>query len=139
MNKIKVIQIGVGHDHAGDTINSLKRQTDLFDLAGYVMLEGEEIMFEAYKSSYNGVEKLSLSDALSIHDLDAAVIETEDCNLTKYAYIMAERGLAIQMDKPGGQDEIEFDRLISYVKSNDLVFHMGYTAIILLSEKRSKW
>jgi predicted dehydrogenase len=125
MKRIKVVQIGIGHDHASAAIGSLKK-ADLFDLAGYVILEGEEDMFQANKNAYDGVNRLSLSEAFAIPNIEAAVIETEDYNLTKYALIAAEHGLNIHMDKPGGQDGKEFEKLIFYVKTNKLIFHTGY-------------
>ena len=51
----------------------------------------------------------------------------------------AEKGLHIQMDKPGSESDEDFDRLIDIVKSKNLVFHMGYMyrynpAVIQLKE-----
>ena len=36
MDKIKVIQIGMCHEHAIGKMEVLKQRTDLFDLVGYV-------------------------------------------------------------------------------------------------------
>ena len=37
MERLKVIQIGGEHDHAPQILDSLRRQSDLFELAGYVI------------------------------------------------------------------------------------------------------
>ena len=44
----------------------------------------------------------------------------------KYALMAAEKGLHIQMDKPGGISDEEFDKLIDTVSEKNLVFHTGY-------------
>jgi predicted dehydrogenase len=126
MKRIKIAQIGVGHDHARFTIETLKKRDDLFDLVGYVELQDEAEMKATAKGAYDDIKQLSLEEVFSIRDLQAVAIETEDCLLTKYARIFAERGLAVQMDKPGGQNGNEFDSLLDYMKKNNLVFHMGY-------------
>ena len=41
MNRIKIAQIGVGHDHS-DLITSLMRQNDIFDVKGFCVCDGEE-------------------------------------------------------------------------------------------------
>lgn len=35
MKKIKIAQIGAGHDHASMAISTLKLQSDLYELEGY--------------------------------------------------------------------------------------------------------
>lgn len=63
---------------------------------------------------------------MEIKGLQGAFIETEDYNLTKYAHIAAKKGLAVHMDKPGGQDAEKFNNLIDYCKQNDIIFHVAY-------------
>lgn len=41
MNRIKIAQIGVGHDHS-DLITSSMRQNDIFDVKGFCVCDGEE-------------------------------------------------------------------------------------------------
>ncbi len=60
--------------------------------------------YESNKGLYKDVKQMSLEEILSYKDLDAVCIETEYRALTKYALMAAEKGLHIQMDKPGGID-----------------------------------
>lgn len=133
MKKIKIAQIGTGHDHATAAIQTLKilRDEGLIDLIGFCTVPEDrfnlsELGYENNKQAYSGVEKLTLDEILNFDGLDAVVIETEDRALTKYAYLAAQKKLNIQMDKPGGIDDGEFDKLIDLVKSENLVFHTGY-------------
>ena len=132
MKRIKIAQIGVGHDHAPAAIQTLKLldKAGIYELVGYCVLpEDSGIVPENYESNkglYKDVKQMSLEEILSYKDLDAVCIETEDRALTKYALMAAEKGLHIQMDKPGGIDGDEFDRLIDAVESKNVVFHTGY-------------
>lgn len=123
MKKLRIVQIGAEHDHSAPIMESLKRLDDVFELVGYAVPEGECVLVP---ESYEGVPRLTAEEALSVPDLDAAIIETSEINLTKYAIAAAERGLAIHMDKPGGVELADFEKLIATVKANQTVFHLGY-------------
>ncbi|MBP3361043.1 MAG: Gfo/Idh/MocA family oxidoreductase [Clostridia bacterium] len=126
MKKIKIAQIGTGHDHAIAAIQTLKLQSDIYDLVGYAVVSGDEDMYEAKKSLYDGLKKMTVDEILNYPGLDAVAVETEDRRLTEYAIKAAEKGLHIHMDKPGSESDEDFDRLIDLVKQKSLVFHTGY-------------
>lgn len=131
MKRIKIAQIGTGHDHASAAISVLQLKSDIFELVGYAKVPEDSqnldrLTFPATKDAYSGVPEMTVDEILNIPDLDAVCIETEDRALTKYAIMAAEKGLHIQMDKPGGIDNDEFDKLIDIVKEKNLVFHTGY-------------
>lgn len=131
MRKIKIAQIGTGHDHATATISTLKLQSDIYELVGFATVPEdnyniEEIIYEKTKEFYEGVPQLTVEEILNYPGLDAVCIETEDRALTKYAIMAAEKNLNIQMDKPGGISGDEFDKLIDLVSEKQLVFQTGY-------------
>ncbi len=126
MKKIKIAQIGAGHDHATAAISTLKLQSDIYDLVGYAVVDGDEPVYDNNQGVYEDVKRMTVDEILNYPGLDAVCIETEDRRLTEYAIMAAEKGLHIQMDKPGGIDGDEFDRLIDAVESKKLVFHTGY-------------
>ncbi|MBE7043356.1 MAG: Gfo/Idh/MocA family oxidoreductase [Ruminococcaceae bacterium] len=128
MKKIKIAQIGVGHDHAISGVGSLKQLPDLFDVIGYAVVENDDSnpCANINHPNYDGIPKMTVEEILSYPDLDAVLIETEDRNLTKYAIMAAEKGLHIQMDKPGSQSQEEFEQLITLVKEKNLIFQTGY-------------
>lgn len=126
MRKIKVAQIGAGHDHASAAITAMKLMPEIFDIAGFCVVPGDEELYEKSVKAYEGVKKMTVEEIFEIPDLDAVVIETEDRRLTEYAQMAADRGLHIQMDKPGSASDEDFDKLIDTVKKNKTVFHTGY-------------
>lgn len=121
MKKLKITQIGAEHDHATFIIDSLLRLGDDFEVVGYAVPDGEKDF-----AKEKNVPKYSVDEIFAMKDLDAVAIETSELDLTKYALMAAERGLAVHMDKPGGIELSEFERLISKVKENGTVFHTGY-------------
>lgn len=126
MKKIKIAQIGAGHDHASAAATTLKLQNDIYDLAGYAVVEGDELTYESSKRAYENVKQMTVEEILNYPGLDAVCIETEDRRLTEFAIRAAEKGLHIHMDKPGSESDEDFDRLIDLVNKKNLVFHMGY-------------
>lgn len=126
MKKIRIAQIGAGHDHATAALSTLKLQSDLYELVGYAVTEGDEAIYEQNRAVYADVRKMTVEEILNEPGLDAVCIETEDRRLTEFALMAAERGLHIQMDKPGSESEEAFEHLIDVVTEKNLVFHMGY-------------
>lgn len=131
MRKIKIAQIGTGHDHAPAAIKTLKLLSDIYELVGFAVVPEdsfnvESMQFENTKRFYEGVPQMTVEEILNYPDLDAVCIETEDRALTKYALMAAEKGLNIQMDKPGGISDEDFDKLIDTVSEKQVVFHTGY-------------
>ena len=144
MKKIRIAQIGTGHDHASAAINTLKRLSDIYELVGFAVvpedsLNDKAMRYESHISDYEGVKQLTVEEILNDSTLDAVCIETEDRALTKYALMAAEKGLHIHMDKPGGISDEEFDKLVDLAKEKNIVFHTGYMyrynpAVIKLKE-----
>lgn len=126
MRKIKIAQIGIGHDHAEGIFDSLKRQAEIFDIVGYAVPEDEESGYPQKDKFFEGYKKLTVEKILSNPDIEAVTIETEEKNLAKYALMAAESNKHIHMDKPGGMSLSEFEKLISVVKERNLILHLGY-------------
>lgn len=118
MEKLKVVQIGAGHDHAFAPFGSLKKRTDI-EFLGYARVEGETNTIE-------GAPELKYEDVLKRNDIDAVFVETEDRYLTDYAAEFVKRGIPVQMDKPGGQDKKSFDALFDMAKEKNVPLHLGY-------------
>lgn len=96
MKRIKVIQIGIGHDHATAVLNSILRQNNIFEVVALAVPETEKTAFAEQLENYRTkVSVMSVREAFELCGVDAAVIETEEENLTTYAYFAAEKGLAV--------------------------------------------
>ena len=133
MEKLKIIQIGVCHDHGTSAFNSILRQPELFDVLGFAVtpeeLENEPDLCNQIIAEYRdgrGIKMYTVDEALALPDSEAAVIECREQYLNKYAIMAAKRGLHIYMDKPGGWELSEFEMLVDEVKKRKLAFSIGY-------------
>jgi len=127
MDKIKIVQIGTNPKSHGKHIwNSLIKNNDIFDVVGYVFPENEQEKFSQHANAYKGYPSLTLEEVMNNPEIRAVAIETEEKYLTKYALLAAENKKHIHMEKPGGMDLSQFEKLIETVKKNKTVFHTGY-------------
>lgn len=127
MRKIKIAQIGVGHDHAQFIFDSMLRQTEVFEVVGYCVCENEETQYNWLKEKvYSRSKEMTLEEILNYPGLDAVTVECNEENLTRYARIAVERGLAVHMDKPGSEEHEAFEELLLTAKERKQPFHLGY-------------
>lgn len=127
MKKIKIAQIGTNtYSHGKEIFNSLKKQSDIFDIVGYVLPENERERIPAKVDSFTDYKELTLEEVLNDPEIEAVTIETDEIYLTKYALMAAKAGKHIHMEKPGGRELEDFEELISTVKNSGKVFHTGY-------------
>lgn len=126
MKKLKVIQIGTEHDHAAEAFKTLRAREELFDVIGFCMPEDDtNVLYEKRKDVYAGTRLFTLDEALN-GGADAVVIETSDKLLTKYARTFVDKGIPVQMDKPGSADGDEFDAMIDAAAEKKLPIQLGY-------------
>ena len=128
MKKIKIAQIGMGHDHATAPLNCFLKNSDVFEFVGLGLPESEKTDFADKIKNYPDVKIMTPEEVLEIPGLDAVAIETEEVNLTKYSTMAAEKGIAIHMDKPGGIELADFEKLIDTVKEKKTV--LPYTGSV---------
>ena len=127
MRKIKIAQIGTSHfSHGNHIFGSLKKQSDVFEVVGYALPEGEREKFSHLMPVFDGCREMSVEEILEDPEIEAVTIETEEIYLTKYAKMAADAGKAIHMEKPGGADLQAFEGLIAAVREKQLIFHVGY-------------
>ena len=65
MRKIKIAQIGTSaNSHGSDVFNTLKRNSDVFEIVGYVMPENEREKFPHRMADFEGYCELTLEEIL---------------------------------------------------------------------------
>ena len=127
MRKIKIAQIGTSaNSHGNDIFNTLKRNSDIFEIAGFAFPENEREKFPERMVAFEGYKELTTEEILNNPEIEAVTVETEEVNLTKYALMAAEYKKHIHMEKPGGLVLSDFERLVEKIKNNKTVFHIGY-------------
>lgn len=126
MRKIRVAQIGIGHDHGFLTLRSLLKQSDLFEVAAIGFPEGEQEKFRHLAKEYDGIPVKSVEEIMADASIEAVIAESEEWELTNIALAAARAGKHIHMDKPGGLELSTFEEMIGIMKEKQLVFHTGY-------------
>lgn len=127
MKKIRIAQIGTNRlSHGPDIFITLKSLPELFDIAGYVLVEDERETCAHRLHAFDGYPELTLDQVLNDPTIEAVTVETDEIHLTKYALMAAEHGKHIHMEKPGSPNLSDFEKLIDTVKAGGKVFHLGY-------------
>lgn len=127
MRKVKIAQIGTSaYSHGSQVFDAIKNMTDVFEIVGFALPENEREKFPEFVHTFDGYQELTVSEILQNPEIEAVIIETEEMHLGKYALMAAEHKKHIHMEKPGGTNLCEFEKLIETVKGTDTIFHTGY-------------
>ena len=123
MKPIKIGQIGVGHEHASGTMETLRGLPELYEVVGVVE---EENPGWYSPSAYEGIERMTHEQLFNVPGLEAVAVETNMPLAAATALRCMERGLHIHMDKPGGEEMEPFARLIEGCRAGGLTIQLGY-------------
>lgn len=124
MKKIKIGQIGIGHNHGSAKMEAVRKRPDLFEIVGFS--EDDPAIFEERggKAAYEGLARMSREEL--IDKCEALLIETGVPNLTKTAMMCVDRGKHIHMDKPASGTLEEYKMLLDTAQEKNLVVQLGY-------------
>lgn len=128
--KIKIGQIGVTHSHAGARLRTLKKMADTYEVVGLVddrsskAARFEELDMTPFEG--DDIKWMTEKQLFETPGLQAVIVETANTDLVPTAMRCMERGLAIAMDKPGGENLKLFGKLLKGCKQKNLPFQMGY-------------
>ncbi len=127
--KIKIGQLGVGHAHASERMKSLKSLPDEFEIVGVVAerTDSTEISRGGKSSkTYAGLKWMTEEELLATPGLQAVMVETANRDLVPAATRCMEKGMAICMDKPGGENLEEYRKLLDGCRDKKLAFQIAY-------------
>ncbi len=124
--RIRIAQIGIGHNHAADKMNAMRKLTEYYDVVGIVEPDRKWREARGGWEAYKGLPYLTEEELLNIPDLEAVAIETDGFDLLPSARHYAGKGLHIHMDKPGGESMKEFQSLLDYCNEHNLAFQQAY-------------
>jgi len=130
MEKIKIGQIGVSHEHAHGKIATLRNLPDVFEIVGVVddraTSRGARFVPADFLKSYEGLPFMTEEELFHVPGLQAVTVETPNADLVPTAFRCMERNLAMHMDKPGGEDLNLFKKLRQGCEDRNLPFQIGY-------------
>jgi predicted dehydrogenase len=126
MKRIKVGQIGIGHNHGEGKMEAVRKFPELFDIVGVAETNPEWIEKRACLDVYKGLKWMSPDDLLSRDDLDAVMVETDVWNLVPTAQKCIDAGVHIHMDKPASETIEIYRKMLSDAKQKHLTVQLGY-------------
>ena len=124
MRKIKLGQIGIGHNHGAPKMRAAKKFPELFEIVGYAEENPRWIEKRASGEAYADIPRMSVEEV--IEKSDAVLIESDVWDLDKYARMCIDAGKHIHMDKPASEDPEAFSALLNAAKERNLVVQLGY-------------
>lgn len=126
MKKIRIGQLGIGHNHGTARMLSLRALPEYFDIVGVAEDDPAWREKRGGHRAYEGLPMMSEAELLATPGLEAVMLETDGKDLLPAARRLAERGLHLCMDKPGGEDWPGFCGLCDTVRERGLVLQLGY-------------
>ena len=124
MKRLKVGQIGIGHNHGSGKMEAARKFPELFDVIGYAEENGRWIEKRGDFEAYAGLPRLSVEEI--IERSDAVIVESDVWDLTKYAKMCVDAGKHIHMDKPASGTLEEYKYVLDTAKEKNLVVQLGY-------------
>jgi predicted dehydrogenase len=124
MKRIKIGQIGIGHNHAEAKMLAVRKFSELFEVVGYAEENERWVEKRGAFKGYEGLPRMSVREV--IEKSDAILVESDVWDLHKYAKMCIDAGKHIHMDKPWGGNLEEYKDLLDNAKKNALVVQLGY-------------
>lgn len=128
MNKkrIRIGQLGIGHNHAQGNMESLRKLSEIFEIVGVVESDPAWMEKRGGLKCYEGLKWMSEDELLNTPGLDAVAVETDGFDLIPTAMRCAGRGLHIHLDKPGGESLPAFKKLLDICENKHLALQLAY-------------
>lgn len=124
MRKIKIGQIGIGHNHGGAKMAAVRKFPELFEVVGWSEENEEWVKRRGNNPEYADLPRLSADEVIA--KSDAVLVETDVWNLTETAQKCVDAGCHIHMDKPASGTLGEYRHLLDTAKSKGLILQLGY-------------
>lgn len=124
--RIKVGQIGVGHDHASGKMATFRKLADQYEVVGVV--EPDPLLRKAWENhpAYRGLTWMTEEQLLNTRGLRAVAVESRVGDLVPTATRCVAAGMHVHLDKPAGESLTAFKRLLDGATRRGLTVQMGY-------------
>lgn len=124
MKKIKIGQIGIGHNHGEAKMLAVRKFPELFEVIGYSEENERWIEKRGDNKGYEGLPRLSVEEIIA--KSDAILVESDVWDLTQYAKLCVDAGKHIHMDKPASGTLEEYKYVLNTAKEKKLTVQLGY-------------
>ncbi|HEX2951887.1 MAG TPA: Gfo/Idh/MocA family oxidoreductase [Armatimonadota bacterium] len=125
MHKIRIGQIGIGHNHAEGKMNAVRNFPDVFEVIGVAEPDEQWIAARGNLDVYQGTTFMGVDELLA-EKPDAVLVETDVWKLLPVAQRCIDAGVHIHMDKPAGDDINAYATLLHAAQRQQLTVQLGY-------------
>ena len=128
MQRIKVGQIGVGHEHASGKMSTFRKLKDHYEVVGIVEPNPELRKRREKNPAYRGLTWMTEEQLLHTQGLQAVAVEvdSDDDHLMDIAGRCIDAGMHIHLDKPGGESFSKFKKVLDEAGRRNLTVQLGY-------------
>ena len=100
--RIRIAQIGIGHNHASEKMRTVRAFPELYEVVGLCEPDPAWRAARGTLDVYQGLPWLDEEALFNTPGLDAVMVETDVWHLTPVARRCIDRGLHVHMGKVGG-------------------------------------
>ncbi|MFO7973467.1 MAG: Gfo/Idh/MocA family oxidoreductase [Candidatus Hydrogenedentota bacterium] len=126
--RIKIGQIGTGHEHASAKMDTFRKLSDHYEVVGIVEPDPELRKSRANHGSYRDLAWMTEEQLLNTKGLQAVAVEvdSDDERIMDIAGRCIDAGMHIHLDKPGGESFGKFKKVLDEAKRRKLAVQLGY-------------
>jgi predicted dehydrogenase len=126
--RVKIGQIGTGHEHASGKMSTLRMLGDHYEVVGIAEPDPELRKQRENDPVYRGLTWMTEEQLLNTPGLQAMAVEvdSDDEHLMDIAGRCIDAGLHIHLDKPGGESYSKFKRVLDEAGRRNLTVQLGY-------------
>ncbi len=126
--RIKIGQIGTGHEHASGKMSTFRKLSDHYEVVGIVEPDPELRKRRQNHATYRGLTWMTEEQLLNTPGLQAVAVEvdSDDDHLMDVAGRSINAGMHIHLDKPGGESFSKFKKVLDEAGRRNLTVQLGY-------------
>jgi predicted dehydrogenase len=126
--RIKIGQIGTGHEHASAKMETFRKLSDHYEVLG--IAESDPELRKRYENhpAYRGVTWMTEEQLLNTKGLKAVAVEVSsgDDRLIPITANCIQAGMHVHLDKPGGKSSSAFKKVLDEAGRRKLAVQLGY-------------
>jgi len=126
IERIKIGQIGTGHEHASAKFATFRRLTDHYEVVGIVEPDAERRKACENMPEYRGAKWMTEEELFNTKGLRAVAVESAVPHGTATAARCVRAGLHIHFDKPGSETIEPFKQVLDEAGRRGLAVQLGY-------------
>jgi predicted dehydrogenase len=126
--RIKIGQIGTGHEHASGKMSTLRKLSEHYEVVGIAEPALELRNRHENHPVYQGLTWMTEEQLLNTKGLQAVAVEvdSDDDRIMDIAGRCISAGLHIHLDKPGGESFSKFKTVLDEAGQRNLAVQLGY-------------